>query len=99
MKRILAIALFAVGSLASIKAVSAQRPEQGHYETVQYGAPPAPVMAVCEVNGVGYQVDYGYHIWGVNAYGRWFVIVRIVVTPDGLIATRLDGIRFRAICQ
>jgi len=54
MKRILAIALFAVGSLASIKAMSAQQLEQDHYETVQYGAPPVPIMTVCEVHGVGY---------------------------------------------
>jgi hypothetical protein len=56
MKRKLAIALFAVGSLASIKAMSARRLERGHYETVQYGAPPVPVMTVCEVSGVGYRL-------------------------------------------
>ncbi|HXS13622.1 MAG TPA: hypothetical protein VN734_13020 [Acidobacteriaceae bacterium] len=66
MKRILAIALFAVGSLASIKAMSAQQLEQDHYETVQYGAPPVPIMTVCEVHGVGYQVDYDYQIWSVK---------------------------------
>ncbi len=62
MKRILATALFAVGSLASINVVSAQQREQGHYEAVQYGAPPVPVMTICEVNRVGYQVDYDYRI-------------------------------------
>jgi hypothetical protein len=99
MKRILAIALVIVGSLASIKAVSAQRPQSGHYETVQFGVPPVPVMTVCEVNGVDYQVDYSYRIWGVNGYERWFVIGRIVVTPEGPIAIRLDGARFPAACQ
>jgi len=99
MKRILAIALFAVGSLASIKAVSAQQLQQGHYEMAQYGAPPVPVMSICEIKGVGYQVDYNYRIWGVNGYGQWIVLGRIVVTPDGLIATRLDGARFSATCQ
>lgn len=99
MKRILAVALFMVGSLASLKAISAQRPRSGHYEAIQYGVPPAPVMTVCEVNGVDYQVDYSYRIWGVNGYGQWLVIGRIAVTPNGPIAIRLDGVRYPAVCQ
>lgn len=99
MKRIFAIALFMVGSLVSIKVVSAQRPERGHYKAVQYGAPPVPVMTICEVNRVGYQIDYDYRIWGVNGYGRWSVLGRIVVTPRGLIATGLDGSRLPATCR
>jgi hypothetical protein len=66
---------------------------------VQYSVPPVPVMTVCEVNGVDYQVDFGYRIWAVNGVGGWFVIGRIQTTPLGLIAVRIDGTQYPAVCE
>ena len=67
-------------------------------ETTQYAVPPVRIMIVCNVNGVDYQVDYSYLIWGVNAFGNWFVIGRIVSTANGMIAIRADGVRHPATC-
>jgi hypothetical protein len=99
MKRIIAIALVTAAGFFATGSSEAQTAQHGHYQTVQYAVPPVPVMTVCEVNGVDYQIDYGYRIWGVNAYGRWFVIGRIVTTPSGPIAIRNDGVRYPAVCQ
>jgi hypothetical protein len=57
------------------------------------------LFAFAGVNGVDYQVDYGYRIWAVNYAGAWFVIGRIVNTPYGTIAARTDGTRYTAMCQ
>ena len=65
----IAFALFTVAGLFS-NGQSVQIPDrQAHYETVQYSAPPVPVMETRLVNGVNYPVDYYYHIWGTNAAG------------------------------
>ena len=94
----IAFALFTVAGLFS-NGQGIQIPDrQAHYEAVQYSAPPVPVMTVCNVNGVNYQVDYDYRIWDVNALGNWFVIGRIVNTAYGTIAVRRDGTRFPANC-
>ena len=47
---------------------------------------PAPVFTnSCEVNGVVYGVDSYNRIWAQNAVGRWFIIGRIVATPNGYV--------------
>lgn len=99
MKRMIAIALFAVAGLIATGSAAAETPQQGHYQTIQHSVPPVPVMTVCEVNGVNYPVDYTYRIWAVNGYGGWFVIGRIVTTPTGPIAIRDDGVRYPAACE
>ncbi len=99
MKRTITIALYAAASILAAGSAVAQRPQQGHYQTIQYSAPPAPVMTVCDVNGVDYQVDFSYRIWAINGYGGWLVIGRIVPTPVGPIAIRNDGMRFSAVCE
>lgn len=99
MKRMIAIALFAVASFIATGRAAAETPQQGHYQTIQYSVPPVPVMTVCLVNGVDYQVDYNYRIWAVNGYGLWFVIGQITITPDGPVAVRNDGVSFRAACE
>lgn len=92
-------ALFTVASLSSNGHASEIPSNPPHYQTVQYALPPVPVMTVCNVNGVDYQVDYSYRIWGVSAFGRWFVIGRIVNTPNGTVAVRNDGLQFPASCE
>ncbi|WP_263350429.1 hypothetical protein [Acidicapsa acidisoli] len=94
----IALALFTVvGPFSSGDAPALSSPA-AHYQTAQYAVPPVPVMTVCNVNGVDYQVDYSYQIWGVNAFGNWFVIGRIVRTAYGTIAIRTDGVRYPAAC-
>jgi hypothetical protein len=99
MKRMIAIALFVVAGFIATGNATAETSQQGHLQTIQYSVPPVPVMTVCEVNGVDYQVDYNYRIWAVNGYGRWFVIGRITTTPTGAIAIRNDGARYPAACE
>ena len=99
MKRIILVALFVVAGLIAARNAGAQTLTQGHFQTIQYAVPPVPVMTVCTVNGVDYQIDFNYRIWGVNNFGRWFVIGRIVTMPYGPIAVRNDGVRFPAVCQ
>jgi len=98
MKKIMVFALLAV-TLMTTEGVSAQRAQQGNYQTVQFTVPPVPVRTVCNVNGVDYPVDFGSRIWGRNAYDQWFVIGRIVATPAGYVGVRLDGLTFPAFCQ
>ncbi len=62
MKRMIAIGLFAVAGFLAAGIAMAQTPQQGHYQTIQYSGPPAPVMTVCNVHGVDYQIDFGYRI-------------------------------------
>jgi hypothetical protein len=98
MINLIALSLFTVAASLSNgndRALPASAP---HYERVQYSVPPVPVMTVCNVNGVDYQVDYSYRIWGINAVGNWFVIGRIVNTSYGTIAIRTDGVRYPASC-
>jgi hypothetical protein len=102
MKRLIAVAvaMFVVAGCLSTESAEARTFTPAHFLTVQYGVPPVPVMTVCYVNGVNYQVDYGYRIWAVNTYGGWVIIGRIVIEPNGaIIAVRLDGLRFAALCQ
>jgi hypothetical protein len=99
MKWMSVIVVLAIAGFISTKGAAAHSPQEGHYQTVQYAGPPVPVMTICNVNGVDYQVDYGYRIWGVNNIGQWFVIGRIVSTPNGPIGVRNDGMRFPASCQ
>jgi hypothetical protein len=98
MKWMIAIALLAVAGSLPTKSASAQRPNTAHYQSIQYTVPPVPIMGVCNVNGVDYQVDYNHRIWAVNAYGNWFVIGRIVSNAYGTIAIRNDGTRYPASC-
>ena len=93
----IAIGLFAVACFLAAGSALAQT-EQGHYQTIQYSGPPAPVMTVCNVNVFDYQIDFGCRIWAINNIGQWFVIGRIVNTPYGTIAVRTDGTRFPAVC-
>jgi hypothetical protein len=98
MINMIALALFTlVGSFSNGDA-PAPSSSIAHYQTAQYAVPPVPVMTVCNVNGVDYQVDYSYRIWGINAVGNWFVIGRIVNTSYGTIAIRNDGVRYPASC-
>jgi hypothetical protein len=98
MKKLLVFALFVGMSLMAGRNASAQN-VRPRYQTIQYTVPPVPIQAVCNVNGVNYPVDFGSHIWGRNDYDEWFVIGQIVATPNGYVAVRLDGVRFRAFCQ
>jgi hypothetical protein len=99
MKKIVVVALLVAGSLMQTPKASAKATARGHYQAIQYAAPPVPIHTVCNVNGVAYPVDFGSRIWGRNAYDEWFVIGRIVVTPAGYIAIRLDGVTFPASCE
>jgi hypothetical protein len=99
MKRIHAISLLAAAGFIAAKGAAAQPQQQGHYLTIQYVAPPVPVMTLCNVRGVNYPIDYNYQIWGVNNLGQWFTIGQIVSTPAGTIAVRNDGARFPASCE
>jgi len=99
MKKMIAIAVFAVAGILATTTASAQTAPRAHYQTVQYGAPPVAVMTTCFVNGANYQVDFNYRIWDINGYGNWFVIGRIQPTPNGPVAIRTDGFRFPAACQ
>jgi hypothetical protein len=98
MINMIAFALFTVAASFSSADASALSSNTAHYNAVQYSVPPVPVMSVCNVNGVDYQVDYSYRIWGINGVGNWFVIGRIVNTAYGTIAVRNDGTRFPASC-
>lgn len=99
MKKIVAVALLVAGSLMITQKASAQDPQRGRYQTIQYTLPPVPIRASCDVNSVDYPVDFNSRIWGRNAYDQWFVIGRIVATPVGYVAVRLDGVTFPAFCQ
>lgn len=68
------------------------------YRYVQYVAMPVLTNS-CEVNGVVYGVDANSRIWAQNALGRWFIMGRIIATPNGYIAVRNDGVQFPAVCQ
>lgn len=98
MINMIALALFTVVGSLSGGTAPALSSNTAHYKTVQYSVPPVPVMTVCNVNGVDYQVDYSYRIWALNAVGNWFIIGRIVNTSYGTIAVRNDGVRYPASC-
>jgi len=98
MDKMFTLALFAVAGTLSVAAVPSLSSSAAHSQALQYAVPPVPVMMVCNVNGVDYQVDYSYQIWGINALGNWFVIGRIINTPNGTLAIRTDGVRFPAAC-
>jgi hypothetical protein len=98
MIKMIALVLFAVAGTFSSGAAPSLSTPTAHFQTVQFAVPPVPVMTVCNVNGVDYQVDYSYRIWGINALGNWFVVGRIVNTAYGTIAIRTDGVRFPATC-
>lgn len=99
MKRMMAIALLGVAGFLLTKGAPAQEFGQAHMQLVQYSGPPVSVMTMCYVNGVNYPVDYSSRIWGVNGYGTWFVIGRIVNNGYGTVAVRNDGMQFPATCQ
>ncbi len=102
MKRLIgvAISMLVIAGILSAQQADARTFTEAHFLTVQYGVPPVPVMTTCFVNGVNYEVDYGYRIWAVNTYGGWVIIGRIVIQPNGTtIAVRLDGVQFAAACQ
>jgi curli biogenesis system outer membrane secretion channel CsgG len=95
----IAIALLAVLTVFSHEDTQTPLPPAAaHYQTAQYAVPPSPVMTVCNVNGVDYQIDYSNRIWAINSFGNWFVLGRIVNTPNGTLAIRTDGARFPASC-
>jgi hypothetical protein len=98
MKRMIAIALLAVVGFIVTASVTADTPQQAHYQAIQYTVPPVPVMTTCNVNGMYYQVDYTYPIWGLDSLGRWFVLGLIVNTPSGFCSIRNDGVQFPASC-
>jgi hypothetical protein len=99
MRSMLVFALLTVAGFLSTKGAIAQEYGAAHLQLVQYSAPPVPVMTMCFVNGVNYPVDYSGRIWGVNGYGVWFVIGRIVNNGYGAIAVRNDGLQFSATCN
>jgi hypothetical protein len=37
------------------------------------------VLTVCQVNGINYQVDYGYWIWAVNGYDAQRTFCTVVI--------------------
>lgn len=51
MKKMIAIAVFAAGFLATTTA-PAQSAARGHLQTIQHGVPPVSVMTVCAANRV-----------------------------------------------
>jgi hypothetical protein len=99
MRKIMMLALLVCAASLLTGAAAAQtRRDAPHYQYVQYVA--APVLTnSCLVNGVVYGVDANSSIWAQDAYGRWFIMGRIVATPNGYIAVRNDGVRFPASCQ
>ena len=99
MQRMVAIALLAVAGFLSTKGASAQDFGRAHLQLVQYAVPPVSVMTTCYVNGVTYPVDYSSRIWGVNGYGTWFVIGRIITNGYGTIAVHNDGVQYPATCN
>lgn len=99
MKKIIVVALLVAGSLMHTPKASAQVMARDHYQTIQYTVPPVPIRTVCNVNSVAYPVDFGSRIWGRNTYDQWFVIGRILLTPAGYVAVRIDGVTFPAFCQ
>lgn len=101
MKRLIAVAtvMLVVAGFLSTERAEARTMAPAHFVTVQYLVPPVPVMTVCYVNGVNYQVDYQSRIWTLGP-GGWFIIGRIAVLADGTtIAIRTDGLRFPAACN
>ena len=66
--------------------------------SAQSALPPVPIQVVCRVNGVDYPVDFSSEIWGHDVYYNWAIIGRIVATPYGYRAIRLDGVNFPAAC-
>jgi hypothetical protein len=98
MINMIALSLFTAVASFSNGNPTALPSNAAHYQTAQYALPPVPLMTVCNVNGVDYQVDSSYRIWGINAVGNWFVIGRIVNTAYGAIAIRTDGVRYPATC-
>jgi len=72
MKKIIAIALFAVAGFVARHSVASQMP-QAHLQTIQFG--PAYVqIGSCNVNGVVYPVGQDFHVWGYDAFGRPWII-------------------------
>lgn len=99
MKKIMMLTpLVFAASLLTGTAVAQTRHDVPRYQDVQYA--PAPTFTnSCEVNGVVYGVDAYSRIWTQNGLGQWFIIGRIIATPNGYIAVRNDGARFPAACQ
>jgi hypothetical protein len=98
MKKMIAIAVFAAAGILATTPASAQTAPRAHYQTVQSSTPPVAVMTTCFVNGVNYPVDFNNVIWGLNGYGIWVTIGRIVPTPNGPMAVS-GAWRYAALCQ
>jgi hypothetical protein len=73
MKLTIAIALFAVAGFLVPGNAEARTPQQGHYQTIQFGAG-YPQIGVCNVNGVAYPVGQDYRVWGYDANNNPWVI-------------------------
>jgi hypothetical protein len=97
MKRIIVTALLSLAFLMPTQFTSAQTRVQGHFQTISF---PGQRMAVCNVNGAYYPVDYNYQIWSVDSFGNWVMVIgHLVIAPNGTFAVRNDGVTFPAFCQ
>jgi len=72
MKRMIAIALFAVAGFIAVSNATSQTPD-AHFQTVQF-SPLYLQIGNCNVNGVVYPVGQDFRVWGYDAYGRPWVI-------------------------
>jgi hypothetical protein len=71
MKRMMAIALFALAGFIAAGSAAA-RGQQPHYQTIEYQG--FQQRGSCNVNGVVYPVAMDYTVWGHDAYNNWFTI-------------------------
>jgi hypothetical protein len=99
MKMLIRSGIFALAGLLGSANAQPQFAGTGHLLGIQYSGPPVPVMTTCNVNGVDYQIDFNYRIWGLAGYGQWMVLGEIVRTPTGPVAVRNDGATFPALCR
>ena len=98
MKKNMVLTLAAAAAfVVSGNAVAQTRHEEPLLQYIQYAGPVFTYS--CAINGAVYGVDAYSRIWAQDAMGRWFVMGRIVSTPEGYIAVRNDGVRFPAACQ
>ena len=71
MKRMFAIALFAVASCIAFGRAGAQVP-QPHYQTIQFG-PGYSQIGSCNVNGQIYPVGQDFRVWGYSNGNAWAI--------------------------
>ena len=93
-KKIIALSLFAVGTLMLVPKSSAQSSQDAHSMTV-----PAGRATSCTVGGAAYPVDNFGQMWAMGNGGGWFVVGHIVSGPSGSIAVRNDGTFLVAVCE